>query len=207
MAQFYHYTAYENFTSMMEGRNFGKRGLLPVRRFLPLPLADEFNLPEKASDGVITGLLEPMPKSWLMRGHTKDQGLLEKIITNMNTYSGAIALLRVTAEESSDIYVADHSPHLNSVAGILEEYRKTMKQQYWNSLVPFSDYIKNPCYLLPEVLCFSPVPESRIRLARVFDNKTQLINEFRTASNRPLAPALPEIDENIFNRLLGYIPS
>ena len=59
----YHYTNNEAFKSMHDGSYYGKKDLIPVKRFITLGNGSR-TLPWKAHEGVIEGLLEPEPKSW-----------------------------------------------------------------------------------------------------------------------------------------------
>lgn len=193
MRHFYHYTSAENFRAMRDGAVYGKPGLIPIRRVLTLGLARKFNLPEKAEDGAVYGLLEPAPKSWMEAEYYKGEALLETVL---NDISGAdkMLLLRCQVEDGDDIHVADHAPHMradyNGRADLKNPATKQVKRAYWKSMIPFRDYQGE--HQVPEVICFNAIPNDRIEIAKIYDSRWHLLNSLREGAGRPLLPPKPK---------------
>lgn len=186
MAVFYHYTSVLNYNSMMDGTGYGRRGLLPVRRYVPLGLTEKFNLPADAELGVIYGLTTPVPAAWNKKLPYTDCSPLEKMVQEISSVGESIVLLRAITTPQDDVRIANHACRLQEVSdGGLEVYQKKIWSDHWNSIVSASDYESGTAYMMPEVLCFSEIPPERLQLVRVYDTRLDAVNDFRRTAGRP----------------------
>lgn len=187
MAAFYHYTTMLNYNSMLDGSGYGRPGLLPVRRYMPLGLREKFNLPAHAECGVTYGLTAPVPVSWNRALPYVDCSPLEKMVLEIPSVGETTVLLRAITTPQDDVRIANHACRLQTLSDSgLESYQKKIWSDHWNSLVSASDYEHGTAYLMPEVLCFSDIPPERLQLVRVYETRIDAANDFRMASNRPL---------------------
>lgn len=208
MDHFYHYTSEENYRAMRTGDTYGQAGLIPIRRVLMLGLAKKFNLPAKAEDGAVYGLLQPAPRVWMDQEYFKGEALLETILGDIRghgkTLLGKMLLLKCRVEPGDDIFVADHIDHMrpdyNGRTDLKNPVTATVKRAYWNSMVPFFDYQDQ--HTVPEVICFSTIPLSRLSVDRVYETRWHLLNDLRAQSGRPLLPPPPKPNPKMLEMML-----
>ncbi len=208
MDHFFHYTSEENFADVVSGSRCHKTGLIPRRRFLPLGLAGKFNLPPKAGDGAVFGLLDPQPVSWMKHEYHQGEGLLETVIKDM-VRNKKILLLRCEILPTDDVHVADHVFHMrpdyNGNRDVDNPATGEVKRAYWNSLIPAAHYSGQ--HIVPEVISFSPIPLERISVERIYDTHRDLLNELRSLVGKTLLPPPrqidPEVQKRAFDRIFG----
>lgn len=207
MEYFYHYSTRNGFRAMVSGENYGKTGLIPLRRLLRLGLASEFNLPAKAEDGAVFGLLEPQPAAWMENEYHPGQGLLETILRDMESRGDEMLLLQCKVDPADDIHVADHIFHMrkdyNGNNDLDNPATGEVKRAYWKSLVPFKDY--NGGYELPEVICFSPIPLERISVVEKYDSVHDLVNALRVNAGKTALPPRTKPDPELQKRMFATI--
>lgn len=194
MQYFYHYTSEQRLRGIVDGGDYGRNGLIPLRRVVALGLSERFNLPEKAEQGAVYGLLEPAPSSWLTHEYHQGQGLLETVLHDAISGSNdKMYLLKCRVEEGDDIYVADHVFHMrpdyNGRNDLQNPATAEVKNLYWNSMVKFHDYKGQ--HDVPEVICFSQIPLERIKIDRVYESGWHLLNELRMSAGRTPLPPRP----------------
>jgi len=169
--KFYHYSSLDKMRDVQSGWGYGQTGLIPMRRFIPLG-TESNGLPEKATEGAIFGLLNPFDPAWCTQSYHAGYPLLESIVRDI--LSEKICLLEVNLKLSDDAYVADYGPHLRTdydgLRNTDKNVLKDVKRDYWDSLVPFSEYprLETP-HQVPEVICFSAIPLERLRVIKVLD--------------------------------------
>lgn len=191
MDHFYHYSTLNGFRSVVSGDHYGKTGLIPLKRVLRVGLSSKFNLPAKAEEGAVFGLLEPQPAAWMTKDYHPGQGLLETILRDMQLRGDEMLLLKCEVDPADDIHVADHIFHMrkdyNGIGDLDNPATGEVKRAYWKSLVSFAGYRGG--YELPEVICFSPIPLERISIVEKYDSMDDLVNELRlNAGKAPLPP-------------------
>jgi len=205
--EFYHYTSPQNFCSIETGTHFGQPGLRRVKRFLPIGAARRYGLPEKAEEGVIFGLLDPMDKTWCRRIQEPGKPLLETMLDHIETdFERELCSLKVSVSPGDDVYVANYIPspkdRRDQVRFASEEDAALAVQIYWNSLVPLDAYLQDDMnYMVPEVVCFSSIPRERVRINQ-FHCKHDLINQVRQSVGFSPHPAGPEPDYTILDQML-----
>lgn len=188
---FYHYTGYDSLRAIFQnvGIDSGHgTGLVPIKRFIPLGQAK--NLPDKAHDGAVFGLLSPRPEKWLDKKNwwREDRSVFEDILSYMGNFPRI--LLKVHTDKTDDIYVADWGVHLRKdFQGTQvsdKEIIHDVKKAYWESLVPLEEYSDKPGYRIPEVVCFSTIPLERIE---IFDKiaRSQMNRYIKTGKHDPAA--------------------
>jgi hypothetical protein len=173
ITEFYHYTDKHNLQDI-----FGLRadpdwgvGLRPIRRLIPLGQADSRQVPGRAFDAALFGLLEPLPRAWLATHWSgPERSVLEDVFHHMP--GSEIARLRVMVAPGDDIHIADWGVHLrrgfNGTAVSPQAVVHRTKAAYFNSLVPLADYKPEQGYRVPELVCFSPIPPQRVKFDRLF---------------------------------------
>ncbi len=218
---FYHYSPAEKLRYIAQGGCYGGNaaegaesgtGLLPLKRFVALGVAGGSGLPEKAYEGAVFGLLDPLHKGWATHEWGESgQPVFETVLHDM--HDAELALLEVRVDPAvDDLYVADYGVHLDPSykgssfakdAGTIKA-----KHAYFNSLVKWADYhaegaADRLAYQLPEVICFSRIPKERLRLIDKRP-KADIINDFRIAGGYAPYPPKPErkIDPKAQERLL-----
>lgn len=200
---FYHYTSEENFRAMRDGEIYGQTGLIPIRRVLRIGLSKKFNLPAKAEEGAVYGLLEPAPRVWMDQEYYPGEALLETVLDDIRG-SGKMLLLKCTVAPEDDIYVADHVFHMRTDYNGREDLKnpvtKQVKRAYWKSMVPFGKYKGQ--HEVPEVICFDAIPIERIKIEKVYESRWHLLNELRAGADRPLIPPKPKPDPKAIEALL-----
>lgn len=202
---FYHYTTMERVERIMGFRDDMPSGMLPQKRFITLDCKKLLDVPDKAFDGVIFGLMEPVPESWAKGEYNKGEGIFELILNDMS--GGDYVLLKIDVEDGDDIYVADHGYHLAEDYNGHKDHENPatarVKTDYWNSLVPFDQYVAtDPEYVLPEVICFSKIPVERVTPIRRFERYV-LINQFREKAGFELMDKPPPPKEIDLEAFLG----
>lgn len=206
MDHFYHYTSQENFADVVSGGKYRTTGLIPRRRFMPLGLAEKFNLPPKAGEGAVFGLLEPQPAIWMEQEYHEGEGLLETILKDM-VRGDEMLLLRCEVLPTDDVHVADHVFHMrpdyNGNRDLDNPATGEVKRAYWNSLIPLAQY--NGQHIVPEVISFSPIPLERISIERIHDSYRDLLNELRSLVGKPLLPPPRQIDPEAQKRALDKL--
>lgn len=168
----YHYTNTEAYMSMNKKGieehytcgfdNFS--GLIPSRRFIALSRAN--GLPNEAHDGVIEGLLEPEPKSWIENPEfPRFWGYLMHDICRTKQ----IMLLSFELRPEDNAYVVDRA-HVER-----ELYRKSKGQgestqetrneayrKYWDSRIPIFQYLGG--YDAPQLAIWSGIEFDRLKV-------------------------------------------
>jgi hypothetical protein len=160
----YHYTNLEAIRSMKTGDIYGKRGLLPILRFVRLGRTK--GLPDTAHDGVIEGLLEPAPISWRRSVRFPD---LWSYLFHDICRRHYVALLSFELKPTDAAFVVDRT-HVEQ-----ELYREfygfgkstletatSAYRRYFESRIPIFDYKGD--YELPQLAIWSPISFNRHRL-------------------------------------------
>ncbi len=168
----YHYTNPKAYQSMRtNGRDgyitFGFddfAGLIPLRRFIRLGNGN--GLPEEAHDGVIEGLLEPEPKSWLenpefphfwnylMHDICRDK---EVMLLNFELMPKDKACVVERAHIERELYREPKCPKKSTIKTRNESFKK-----YWESRVPVFDYDGN--YSAPQLAIWSGISFDRLKI-------------------------------------------
>lgn len=157
---------------MRTGRTYGRIGLLPIRRFIAL--GEGHNLPEKAHNGTIQGLLEPEPDSWIKNPEFPYlwHYLMHDICREEETM-----LLSFEIRKSDKAFVVDRA-HIERALYLehntqIKPTRKQMNEayrKYWESRVPVYDY--NGGYCCPQLTIWSPVCLGRLHIEWTKDTNT-----------------------------------
>lgn len=204
MDHFFHYSTLNRFRSVVDGSSYGKTGLIPLKRFVRLGLAEKFNLPGEAEEGAVFGLLEPQPISWMQHEYHEGEGLLETILTDMLFRGDEMLLLKCSVLPSDKVYVADHFFHMRKDYNGTNDFENPataeVKRDYWHSMVPFSDY--NGGHVMPEVISFSPIPLDRITVVKKYETTRMLINELREKAGKKPLPEIPKRDLTLYAKNL-----
>ncbi len=160
MVEAYYYTNEKAYRSMLTGSEYGKAGLLPIPRFIPLNKGG--NLPEEAYVGVVHALLEPEPRSWLrnadvpnvwtwlMGGVCREESVV-LLSFDIKPGDGAFVVDRVHVQKMLIQWTRPTKAEMN------EAYRR-----YWESRVPILEYAGG--YSMPEVVIQSRIAPSRLRV-------------------------------------------
>lgn len=169
----YHYTNPESYSSMKTGRTYGKKGLLPIRRFITLDRWKE-GLPEKAYDANIQGLLEPEPESWTNNPEFPE---VFRFLAHDFCMRDELMLLSFELLPTDDAYVVDRA-HFERFL-YREVYQKAGKplpddyteekalRLYWESRVPVAEYKGG--YSLPQFSVWTPIDFDRLKVEWVKD--------------------------------------
>jgi len=210
---FYHYTSRSNWHLIQHGDSKDRTGLVPRRRFITLN-AHTPGVPEKATDSAVFGLLDPLDTAWCKAAYMPYEPLLQTVLGDINTRTdkgrNELYLLEVALTPNDDAYVADHGPHMRpDYDGNRGENRKVVhevKTAYWNSLIPFADYVRRGGgHEVPEVVCFTPIPRERVKLKAIY-NAQHLENEIRVRGGfapYPIRPKPKPINGDKVCELLG----
>lgn len=176
----FHYTNPEAYKSMLDGCTYGKRGLIPINRFAHLGIS---GLPDKAYDGVVEGLLEPEPKSWLAN---PEFPYLWNALMHDICKRDKVMLLSFQILPEYESYVVERA-HIErelyrEAKGHEKSTRQTMNdayRRYWESRVPVYEY--DGSYSVPQLSMWSSVSTNRLNVEwvkptdefwkRVIDNK------------------------------------
>ncbi len=159
----YHYTNPRDYRSMQTKGTGGHIGLVPGRRFITLGYGN--GLPDEAYDGVIYGLLEAEPKSWLE--NPEFPNLLGYLINHI-CKDKEVVLLSFKLEPEDRAYVVDRAYMERELykeskgQGIsTKETRNEAFRSYWESRVPVFNY--NGSYTLPELVIWSGIEFDRLK--------------------------------------------
>ena len=143
----YMYFDFENFT-----------GLIPHRRFIKISGRSR-GLPDEANGGVIEGLLEPEPKSWLenpefpnLWGH-----LMHDICREKN-----IILLSFQLNRDDKAYVVERAHAERELYGPSKKDMSQGFKKYWESRVPVFEY--DGSYSLPQLAIWSGIEFDRLKV-------------------------------------------
>lgn len=203
---FYHYTTENALASIFgeEGSSdlhFEKNGFLPIRRCFHLDLLskmkeDGYDLPERLSDSVSYGFLEPLPDAWLVKEDYNQRSHFDEMIGSI-TGGDDLALLKVEVKKDEEAYVVDHGVFSDGMEKFLDDPDNEMTyfynawQAYWNSRIPLSEYDpqKHPMRR-PEVICFSRIPANRVLVIQLI-NRYQLKHDAAIAAGEEVVP-LPQ---------------
>lgn len=161
---FYHYTNVESLRSIFNDCG----ALTPRRRFICL--GDAQNMPDKAHDSVIWGMLSPRPDEYVKNHWHKGSSFFEDCLGRARSHLKPTFMIKAALLPEDDVYVADWSVHFREdFKGTEMKNRRIIhetKKAYWESLIPLSDY-REGMYKLPEVICFNPIPASRLSIEKV----------------------------------------
>lgn len=145
------------------------KGLQPTMRFINLDHGKD--LPDKAHDGAIWGMLSPRPAGMLNNDWGSECGLLRGFLQRARDRFEPTYLIRACVNPADDIYVADFGPHLEEAFRGTSMKDKSIvyqtKQAYWDSLVPLQDYDEAMNYKVPEVICFNAIAKDRLEIIEV----------------------------------------
>ena len=159
----FHYTNPEAYKSMLDGCTYGKRGLIPINRFAHLGIG---GLPDKAYDGVVEGLLEPEPKSWLAN---PEFPYLWNALMHDICKRDKVMLLSFQILPEYEAYIVERT-HIErelyrEAKGQEKSTRQTMNdayRRYWESRVSVFDY--DGSYSLPQLTMWAPVPTEKLNV-------------------------------------------
>jgi hypothetical protein len=167
----YHYTNPHNYRSM-QGKGIRGytstgyedfSGLIPRRRFVSLY---HCNLPDEAHEGVIEGLLEPEPKSWianpefpclwgyLMHDICREN---EVMLLSFELKPEDLAYVAERAHIERDLYKESKGLGVSTRISRNEAYIK-----YWESRVPAMEY--DGSYSVPQLAIWSGIPFERLNV-------------------------------------------
>ncbi len=157
----YHYTNQTAYKSMKTGRDYGKTGLIPIRRFIKNDIGD---FPSEAYKGTIQGLLEPEPKSWKENQEFPD--LWKYLMNDICRENGVIMLLSFEILPDDKAYVVErahverelYKPREN----ITKKFLEGAWQKYWESRVPVFHYRGD--YILPQLTIWSSIEFERLKI-------------------------------------------
>ncbi|HIH24124.1 TPA: hypothetical protein HA251_03765 [Candidatus Woesearchaeota archaeon] len=168
----YHYTnsrAYRSIqTKGIEGFFTGKydefTGLIPRRRFVYI--GDGHGLPNAAHDGVIEGLLEPRPTSWIENPEFPD---LWRYLMHDICRKKEVMLLSFPILRSDKAYVVERAHverelyrEAKGLGKPTKETRDEAFRRYWESRVRAHRYDGN--YAVPQLAIWSGIPFERLQV-------------------------------------------
>lgn len=168
----YHYTNSKAYKSMqtkgIDGYiTFGFddfTGLIPSRRFIRLGRGN--GLPDKAHEGIIEGLLEPEPKSWL---ENPEFPMFWRYLMHDICREKEVLLLSFELNPKDEAYVVERA-HVErelyrKSRGFGKPTEKTMKgafRKYWESRVPAFDYAGG--YSAPQFAIWTGIEFDRLKV-------------------------------------------
>lgn len=160
----YHYTNQEAYNYMQNGEMYRKKGLTPVRRFIAL--GKGHNLPNRAYDGVIEGLLEPEPKPWTQNSEFPALwGYLMHDICRRHK----VILLSFEIMPQDKAYVVERAYVEQELYREFKTGKAPTKKQkdnaylkYWNSRVPVFQY--KGTYNVPQLAIWSTITCDRLKI-------------------------------------------
>lgn len=163
----YHYTNSEAYQSMQTKGVDGCfsdyddfTGLVPSRRFISLGKGN--GLPDEAHDGVIEGLLESEPNSWLKN---EEFPHFWRYLMGDVCRRKEIILLSFELNPEDKAYVVDRA-HVER--GLYSETKPTKEsmnepfRKYWESRVSVSEYDRS--YSAPQLAIWSPIEFDRLKV-------------------------------------------
>ena len=168
MAKFYHYVADYKVKRLAE---YGKKELTPNRRFITYNEAS--GLPHDAYRGALWGLHNPEPDI-CESGFDVNPNI--DCIRKQCAGGDKLHLLEITIAPEDNIYVCDtavfkdtrempYDPDDSLQACRIHDAFLA----YYNSLIPFNNY-ENRQYAEPEVVCFNPIPITRVKLLKTSED-------------------------------------
>jgi len=136
-------------------------GLIPGRRFVRL--GDGNSLPREAYDGVIEGLLEPEPKSWLE--NPEFPHFWEYLMHDV-CRENEVMLLSFELRLEDKAYVVDRAHVERELYRESKGRRKLVRgkafRKYWNSRIPVFEYEGG--YSAPQLAIWSGITFNRLRV-------------------------------------------
>jgi len=159
---FYH------FTTAAAWEKIRHEGLRPHR-----PMADRFmrkGLPEQAYREASYGLTEPMIEQWKQYRRGKILRELFRFVARHDPDAKDLAVLKIDMSGEENVHAADYFPNLSLMTYDANGDRNknkyfSIKLRYARSIIPLSEYSDELELTLPEVICHSHIPASRISLA------------------------------------------
>jgi hypothetical protein len=158
----YHYTNPVDYRSMRGGRSYGKTGLLPIRRLVPL-FEGPRRLSDEAHDGTIQGLLEPEPTSWTK--NPKFPKLWQYLMGDICRESEVMLLsFEILPTDAAFVLERAHMEReLYKPEGRSTKASKNRAfSRYWRSRVPVSQY--DGSYSVPQLTLWSTIAFERLRV-------------------------------------------
>ena len=134
-------------------------GLIPRKRFIKLGEAN--GLPDESHNGVIEGLLEPEPKSWL---ENKKFPHLWRYLMHDICRNEKIILLHFELNPNDQAYVVERAHierrlyHKNPSRELIN----TSFKKYWESRISVFEYKNNYC--LPQLAIWSGIEFERLEI-------------------------------------------
>ena len=193
MSVFYHFTSLSAFREIQR-----KKIVRPRRRMLALGTPCASDKKCLANEGAIFGVLDPDAPEWWQNEFGADQPLMETVLKDIDTGRLAdgdeeqIVVLKIDLAPEDHVYIADWGVHLaedyygtsfnhrTKTPNTPKEVVARVKGQYADSLVPIEEYNPSLSYAVPEVVCFSEIPASRV--TRILqDNRSEMIRRMREA--------------------------
>jgi hypothetical protein len=160
----YHDTNPRSFKHIQNGTMYDKKGLIPVKRFIELFGGKD--LPKEAYEGVIEGLLEPQPKSWI--NNPEFPNIWNYLMRDV-CREEELMLLSFEIIQKDKAYVVERGHierelYRKAKTGIAptKEQMNTAYRNYWESRVPIFDY--NGGFSLPQLCIWSPIETNRIKV-------------------------------------------
>jgi hypothetical protein len=173
----YHYTRIERFHSMAEGSDYGKKGLLPLKRFMNLHLAERGD-PPQITEGIVEALSEPLPRSWTHP--TRHPDVLLYLFSDILSYRGT-ALLRFPIAPTEDAYVFDRGTVEDVLYSGTKESRtpdptrmRAALLEAYRTRVPAYEYAGG--FTLPQYAIWNAIPLERLEVVSV-RNGDEIWNE------------------------------
>jgi len=169
----YHYTNSKAYRSMqtngVDGYGvFGFNhfsGLIPSKRFIPLSGGN--GLPDEACDGVIEGLLEPEPQSWLK--NPEFPGFWGYLMHDICFGKDDVMLLSFELKPDDRAYVVERAHverdlyrELKGQGKSTRETSNEASRKYWESRVLVFDY--DDSYSAPQLSIWSGIPLDSLKV-------------------------------------------
>lgn len=145
---------------MKTGRTYGQKGLIPIKRFVSL--GEGRDLPYKAHDGTIQGLLEPEPQSWT--ANTEFPNLWRYLMGDV-LREPEVILLSFEMLPTDEAYVVERAHVERELYSKSEPTRQRMDaafRKYWKSRVTVPDY--DGSYSIPQLTIWSPIEFERLNI-------------------------------------------
>jgi hypothetical protein len=139
-------------------------GIIPSRRFVRLGQGK--TLPDQAYDGIIEGLLEPEPTSWLKN---PEFPCLWRYLMHDICKRDKVILLSFEILSKDKAFVVDRA-HVErmlykksrNAPEPTKRKRNNAFKKYWESRIPVFDY--HGGYNVPQLAIWSPIETERLRL-------------------------------------------
>lgn len=169
MEYFYHYTKHENWKKIQqEGLTPGK----PIGR----GSSGSKSIHELASKLATFGFTSPAPENWtlynLNRPSAADpHSLLAYLLKCIGENTDEIVLLKVYVRPGDDVRVGEYK-NIWEKFDCREDGGKAVNKYCQSIIDPRDNFNAAASMLLPEVLCFNPIPANRIELIEKISVKT-----------------------------------